>query len=59
MDPNRIWSSEQIQVHPELPTILKDYAKAVIRANPPDLLVFSLDYFKKRLKDKGESRGRR
>jgi hypothetical protein len=53
MDPNRIWSSEQIQVHPDLPGILKDYTKEVIRANPPDLLVFSLEFFKQRLKEKG------
>lgn len=55
MDPNRIWSSEQIQVHPDLPTVLKDYSKAVVRSNPPDILVFSMEWFKKRLKDRGES----
>lgn len=58
MDPNRIWSSEQIQVHIELPEILKEYTKAVIRANPPDVLAFSAKYFteKQKLKDPGTSR---
>ena len=47
MEPNRIFSAEQIEVHPELPGILKDYSKAVIRANPKDLLAFSAEYFRK------------
>ena len=47
MEPNRIFSAEQIEVHPELPGILKDYSKAVIRHNPKDLLAFSAEYFRK------------
>ena len=47
MEPNRIFSAEQIEVHPELPGILKDYSKAVIRENPQDLLAFSAEYFRK------------
>eukprot|EP00952_Eustigmatos_sp_NYUAD-ZCMA_P007893 33190-Eustigmatos_ZCMA.PRE.1 len=55
MEPNRIWSSEQIQVHPELPGVLKEYTKAVIRASPPDILLFSLEWFKEKVKEKCES----
>lgn len=45
MDVNRIFSAEQIAVPPELPHVIKDWTKAVIRENPDDLLVFSLQYF--------------
>ena len=51
MDADRIWSSEQINVPPELPQIMKEYTKAVIRANPPDVLSFSIDYFKEKAKE--------
>eukprot|EP00614_Pseudopedinella_elastica_P033436 CAMPEP_0172615850 /NCGR_PEP_ID=MMETSP1068-20121228/62547_1 /TAXON_ID=35684 /ORGANISM="Pseudopedinella elastica, Strain CCMP716" /LENGTH=75 /DNA_ID=CAMNT_0013421121 /DNA_START=58 /DNA_END=285 /DNA_ORIENTATION=+ len=43
---NRIFSAEQIEVHPDLPKLLKDYSKAVIRANPKDLIAFSAEYFR-------------
>ena len=45
MDIDRIFTADQIAVHPDLPGIIKEYAKAVIRANPEDLLEFSLKYF--------------
>lgn len=45
MDVNRIFSAEQIAVPPDLPHVLKDWTKAVIRENPGDVLVFSLQYF--------------
>ncbi|GMI34919.1 hypothetical protein TrCOL_g10970 [Triparma columacea] len=48
MEVNRIFSAEQISVHPELPSILKEYTKAVIKANPKDLLAFSAEYFRKK-----------
>lgn len=51
MDADRIWSSEQINVPSELPQIMKDYTKAVIRANPPDVVQFSIDYFKEKAKE--------
>lgn len=41
-----MYCAEQIQVPPDLPPILKAYSKAVIRANPPDLIAFSVNYFK-------------
>lgn len=47
MDIDRIFTADQIQVHPDLPVVIKDYSKAVIRANPPDILQFSLEYFQK------------
>ena len=48
MEVNRIFSAEQIEVHPELPSMLKEYTKAVIRENPKDLLAFSAEYFRKK-----------
>ena len=37
----RIFSAEQIEVPEELPAILKDFSKEVIRTNPKDLIRFS------------------
>ena len=34
MDVERIFSAEQIQVHPDLSKIIREYTKAVIRENP-------------------------
>ncbi|KAG7395683.1 hypothetical protein PHYBOEH_003362 [Phytophthora boehmeriae] len=45
MDVNRIFSAEQIAVPPDLPQVLKDWTKAVIRENPTDLLTFSQQWF--------------
>ena len=41
----RIFSADQIEVPPELPEILKDFSKEVIRSNPADLVKFSREYF--------------
>ena len=41
----RIFCAEQIEVPETLPEILKNYAKAVIRNNPEDLIGFSRRYF--------------
>ena len=41
----RIFSAEQIVVPEELPEILKDFSKEVIRNNPPDIIKFSREYF--------------
>ena len=41
----RIFSAEQIVVPDELPEILKDFSKEVIRNNPPDIIKFSREYF--------------
>ncbi|GMF35489.1 unnamed protein product [Phytophthora lilii] len=45
MDVNRIFSAEQIAVPPDLPHVLKDWTKDVIRENPTDLLAFSQQWF--------------
>lgn len=37
----RIFCAEQIEVPPQLPEILKNYSKAVIRSNPADIVDFS------------------
>ncbi len=42
----RIYCAEQIFVPDELPLIMKNYSKAVIKNQPEDLLEFSLNYFK-------------
>jgi hypothetical protein len=49
MDVHRIFAPEQISVHPELPSLLKEYSKAIIRANPADALTWSLEYFRQRV----------
>ena len=41
----RIFSAEQIVVPEDLPEILKDFSKEVIRNNPADLIKFSRQYF--------------
>ena len=41
----RIFSAEQIVVPEQLPEILKDFSKEVIRSNPPDIVKFSREYF--------------
>ena len=41
----RIFSAEQIEVPKDLPEILKDFSKEVIRNNPPDIVKFSREYF--------------
>eukprot|EP00937_MAST-01D_sp_MAST-1D-sp2_P002871 g2871.t1 len=47
METNRIWCAEQITVSPDLPGVLKEYTKAVIRESPADVLAFSAEYFRK------------
>ena len=53
----RIFSADQIEVPDELPGILKDYSKEVIRNNPEDVVSFSRKYFEELLKkrEKGET----
>lgn len=41
----RIFAAEQISVPEELPGILKNYAKEVIKINPTDIVSFSAEYF--------------
>ncbi len=41
MDVEPMYSAEQIKVPTELPDIMKEWAKEVIRANPPNIHEFS------------------
>jgi hypothetical protein len=45
------YCSEQIQIPPELPDILKQFTKAAIRTQPTDLLVWSAKYTIGRLEE--------
>ena len=49
MDIEPIFSAEQIQVHPDLAKIIKEYTKAVIRSNPENIVDFSYTYFKEKM----------
>jgi hypothetical protein len=44
----RIFSADQITVPEDLPQILKEFSKEVIRQNPSDLVQFSKEYFEKK-----------
>ena len=44
----RIFSADQIQVPEQLPQILKEFNKEVIRENPSDIVEFSMKYFEKK-----------
>ncbi|TNJ27834.1 Regulatory subunit of cAMP-dependent protein kinase [Giardia muris] len=41
----RIYCSEQIAIPPQLPGVIKEYAKVVLRERPADLVEFSCKYF--------------
>lgn len=56
MEHERIFSADQIKVHPDLAKILREYTKAVIKANPEDVLEFSWTYFKKKVDDEQEAK---
>jgi hypothetical protein len=47
----RIFSADQIVVPEDLPTILKDFSKEVIRTNPQNLVKFSREYFEKKYEE--------
>jgi hypothetical protein len=42
---DEIYSGEQIKIPPELPEILKNYAKFIIKNHPQDILKASCEYF--------------
>ena len=48
----RIFSADQIEVPQDLPAILKDFSKEVIRSNPKDLVKFSREYFENKLNER-------
>ncbi|KAM6900462.1 ropporin-1-like protein [Xenentodon cancila] len=43
--PDTLYCSQQINIPPELPDILKNFTKAAIRTQPKDLLVWGAAYF--------------
>ncbi len=51
----RIFCAEQIEVPSELPDILKNYSKAVIRSNPENIVDFSIKYFGDILEERKKS----
>lgn len=51
MEVERIFSADQIKIHPELASILRQYTKAVIRANLDDVLDFSWNYFRQKIEE--------
>jgi len=42
-----IYCIEQVRIPPELPDIMKNYAKHIIRTQPDDVIVESYEYFKR------------
>ena len=56
MDSERIFSADQIVVHPDLAKIIREYTKAVVRQNPSDILTFSQEYFAKQMELDEEKR---
>ena len=59
MEVERIFSAEQIVVHPDLAKIIKEYTKAVVRKAPvgtDEILEFSSEYFKKQTEIDTEKR---
>jgi hypothetical protein len=53
----RIFSADQIEVPADLPAILKDFSKEVIRSNPKDLIKFSREYFENKLNERKAASG--
>ena len=53
----RIFSADQIEVPQDLPTILKDFSKEVIRSNPKDLVKFSREYFEQKCAERKAAEG--
>ena len=51
----RIFSPEQIEVPEDLPTILKDFSKEVIRTNPKDLVRYSREYFERKVQEQKDA----
>ena len=54
----RIFAAEQISVPEELPGILKNYAKEVIKNNPSDIISFSASYFERLYEESSKHHGK-
>lgn len=51
----RIFCAEQIVVPNDLPALLKNYSKEVIRANPQNIYAFSARYFENLMREQGKN----
>ena len=49
MEVERIFSADQIEIHPDLARVIKDYTKAIIKENPENITEFSWLYFKEKV----------
>ena len=47
----RIFSADQIEVPHDLPIILKEFLKAMITANPENMVEFCREYFENKLRE--------
>lgn len=56
METERIFSADQIKVHPDLARIIREYTKSVIRSNPDDILEYSWKYFKEKAAEDEEAK---
>ena len=59
MEDERIFSAEQIVVHPDLANIIKQYTKATIRKAPvgvDEILEWSSQYFKEKAEEDNKKR---
>jgi hypothetical protein len=59
MEVERIFSAEQIQVHPDLARIIREYTKAVIKNSPSDIVEFSYNYFRQKVEEAEEAAERK
>ena len=47
----RVFSTEQIRIPNELPTVLKEFTKEVITTNPQNVIQFGRQYFERMMKE--------
>nr|KAJ3421876.1 Ropporin-1A [Polyrhizophydium stewartii] len=52
-----LYSAEQIRIPSELPEILKNYAKFIIKSQPADILASSAEYFSRLSKQRTQANG--
>lgn len=49
----RIFSGDQIEVPSDLPKVLKQFSKEIIKNKPTDMNKFAREYFERLLKEEG------
>jgi len=57
-DALRIFHPNQIKIPENLASVLKDYAKAVIKEQPEDIYKFSHEYFKEKVEESAGEPGK-